>query len=92
MTNKIKLNTDIFEYDPLLDGTDPDREWTGMPPCVNSPREVERKIIVTLVNEQAVRDFERMIGQPITSRTKSIQIPRAEKLMVHDLFWVSDED
>lgn len=54
---------------PILD------EWEGMPEFVQEKQEPFAKIIVRFRTKQDLDEFSKLIGQPLTSNTKSIWHP-----------------
>lgn len=55
--------------------TDPNAEWEGMPEFDQQDKQSFRHIIVHFENNDDVEDFARLIGQPVTDKTKSIWHP-----------------
>lgn len=55
------------------------KAWQGMPEFVQEKQEPYAKIIVRFDNEEDLQEFARMIGQPLTSKTKSIWHPKLER-------------
>jgi hypothetical protein len=89
---KSKLNaqlpTNLFEIEP-----DPEH-WRGMPEFKQEDNGPYRQVIVSLEDEQAVKDFFKLIGQSYTDKTKSVWFPDRAMNRVTDLFWfgAGDED
>lgn len=51
-------------------------EWVGMPEFVQEKQEPYSKIIVRFDNEEDLQEFSTLIGQKLTSKTKSIWHPK----------------
>jgi len=56
-----------------------DEEWKGMPDFDQEKSEPFSKIIVRFETEEDLKDFEKLIGQPLTPLTKSIWHPKLER-------------
>ena len=81
-----QLPTDLFEIEP-----DPEH-WRGMPEFKQEHNGPYRQVIVSLEDEQAVKDFFKLIGQSYTDKTKSVWFPDRAINRVTDLFWFGGED
>lgn len=55
------------------------QEWLGMPEFVQEKREPYSKIIVRFESEEDLNEFSELIGQKLTSRTKSIWHPELKR-------------
>ena len=53
-----------------------DNEWEGMPEFKQQKQEPYSKIIVRFDNEDDLQEFAEMIGQKLTSKSKSIWHPK----------------
>ncbi len=51
------------------------KEWTDMPEFVQEKQEPHAKIIFRFDNEKDLQDFANLIGQKLTSKTKSAWFP-----------------
>tara|TARA_R110000823_G_scaffold294066_1_gene412930 strand:- start:62 stop:286 length:225 start_codon:yes stop_codon:yes gene_type:complete len=51
-------------------------DWGGMPEFIQEKKEPHSKIIVRFDNEKDLQEFAKLIGQKITSKTKSIWHPK----------------
>jgi hypothetical protein len=51
------------------------KEWEGMPEFVQEKQSEFSKIIIRFENEHDLQSFAKLIGQRLTSRTKSIWYP-----------------
>jgi ParB-like chromosome segregation protein Spo0J len=58
--------------------TDPNAEWEGMPEFDQPDAQSFRKVIVHFATQADVEDFERIIGQDLKDKVKSIWHPEAE--------------
>ena len=52
-----------------------EKEWEGMPEFIQRKKEPYSKIIIRFENESDLQDFANLIGQKLTSKTKSIWHP-----------------
>ncbi len=50
--------------------------WVGMPEFVQEKQRPFAQIIVRLESEADLKEFEALIGQPLTAKTKSIWHPK----------------
>ena len=54
-------------------------KWDNMPEF-EQPKKVEhQKIIIRFKTEQDVQEFAKLIGQPLTPKTKSIWFPKLDR-------------
>lgn len=81
-----QLPTNLFEIEP-----EPEH-WRGMPEFKQEDNGPYRQVIVSLEDEQAVKDFFKLIGQSYTDKTKSVWFPERQMNRVTDLFWFGGED
>jgi hypothetical protein len=58
--------------------TDANAEWDGMPEFDQPDAQSFRKVIVHFASQKDVEDFERIIGQDLKDKVKSIWHPEAE--------------
>jgi len=58
---------------------DPASEWEGMPEFHQPESRPHRTIIIHMESEEAVQDFQRILGQTITSETKFLFHPKQVK-------------
>ena len=79
-----QLPTDLFEIEP-----EPEH-WRGMPEFKQQDNGPYRQVIVSLEDEQAAKDFFKLIGQTDTGKTKSVWFPDRATNHVTDLFWFSE--
>ena len=68
-----------------------DTEWVGMPEFVQEKQEPYKIITVRFETEQDYREFEKIIGQPLTDKTKSIWHPKLDRGVNAHLRWYDDE-
>ncbi len=54
-------------------------EWSGMPEFVQEKQEPFSQIIIRFETEQDLVEFEALIGQKLTPKTKSIWHPKLER-------------
>jgi len=50
-------------------------EWVGMPEFVQEKKEPFKELIVRFETEDDYKEFQQLIGQPLTAKTKSIWHP-----------------
>lgn len=55
------------------------KEWVGMPEFKQEQQRPFAKIIVRFETEADLLEFEKLIGQPLTARTKSIWHPKLKR-------------
>lgn len=55
---------------------DAEKEWQGMPEFVQEKQEPFSKIIIRCETEEDLKELEKLLGQPLTPKTKSIWHPR----------------
>jgi ParB-like chromosome segregation protein Spo0J len=60
------------------DDTDPLAEWVGMPEFKQNAKAAHQTLAVHLKDAAAVDAFARLIGQPITNKTRFVWYPKAE--------------
>lgn len=65
MSNKLK---DVVE-----------QQWLGMPEFIQEKQEPFSKIIVRFETEEDLNEFSELIGQKLTSKTKSIWHPKLQR-------------
>jgi len=51
------------------------KEWEGMPEFVQERKKPFSKIVIRFETEEDLEDFAKLIGQKLTSKTKSIWHP-----------------
>ena len=80
------LPSSLFEIEPEVE------HWRGMPEFKQEDNGPHRQIIVSLEDEQAAKDFFKLIGQTDTGKTKSVWFPDRQTNHVSDLFWFGEAD
>lgn len=55
---------------------DAEKEWQCMPEFVQEKQEPFSKIIIRCETEEDLKELEKLLGQPLTPKTKSIWHPR----------------
>lgn len=68
---------------------DPNQLWVGMPEFTQEKVEPYAKIIVRFDSEEDLQDFAKLIGQKLTSKTKSIWHPFKSHWGREKVEWVS---
>lgn len=63
--------------DDKVDGA-ADEEWKGMPEFAQDDLTAETRLIVNFKSIEDLESFARLVGQPITNKTRSIWFPMAE--------------
>jgi hypothetical protein len=69
----------VTEYTGLETEDDPRLEWKDMPEFVQEKKRPYQQITVRFASEEDVQEFARLIGQPLTPKTKSIWHPRLQR-------------
>jgi hypothetical protein len=62
--------------------------YAGMPDYDNKDKTPKYQILVSFKNEEDIKDFSKIIGQPLTTRTKAVWHPQAEIGKVIDKAYV----
>lgn len=65
-------------------------EWDGMPEFIQEKQEPFSKIIVRFETEEDLKDFAKLIGQKLTSKTKSIWHPYKSHWHGEKIRWVDE--
>lgn len=73
------LFRDSMKKDTQKEANDPQTEWVGMPEFKQEKQKPHAAIIVRFESEEALQEFARLIGQPLTAKTKSIWHPKLER-------------
>ena len=63
---------------------DVEKEWTGMPEFDQKDKTAFRSLLVHFKNQEDVDDFQKLIKQKLTDKTKSIWHPKLENRVVCD--------
>lgn len=67
------------------------KEWVGMPEFVQEKQEPYAKIIFRFENAQALEEFSKLIGQPLTQKTKSAWHPQLVRGINSSKRYVTDK-
>lgn len=67
-----------------------DQHWQNMPEYNQPDNGAYRQLIINFQDEAAVKNFESIIGQSLTKKTKSIWFPKREQNNVSELFWIEE--
>ena len=81
---------DFFDGEIEPEAT-PETEWVGMPEFVQEKKEAYATIKIRFDNEEDLQEFSKMIGQPLTNRTKSIWHPPLVRGLTANLRWDDEE-
>lgn len=65
-----------------------EEHWVGMPEFENEENKSYKKITVTFRNKADYEEFQKLIGQKLTEKTKSIWHPALDKTANSLLRWV----
>ena len=65
-------------------------EWKGMPEFVQEKQKPFSTIIIRCETEEDLKDLERILGQPLTKKTKSIWHPQLKRGLFTDLKYVDE--
>ena len=68
MTKQLDLDCDIELNDSLI-------EWHGMPEFVQEKKEPFKTLVIRFENEADYKEFQKIINQKLTYKTKSIWHP-----------------
>lgn len=66
--------------------------WVGMPEFKQEKKEPFSKIMFRFETEQDLKDFEKLIGQPLTAKTKSAWFPRLNRGKNSGLRYVNEDN
>ncbi len=88
MSKKPTFTTSVFDFDDL---ESPETEWRGMPEFNQPANGAFRQIIISFDDQDGVDTFEKLIGQTLTDKTKSVWFPPRERNNVVDIFYVSED-
>ncbi len=80
----------LFESDET-DYDNAEHDWRNMPEFVNEKNDAFRKIIISFQDENGVKEFEKLLQQRITDKTKSLWFPPKEKHNTIDM-WIDDNE
>lgn len=89
MTNILDFLEDE-QVDDSINTFDWKNEWKNMPEFVQNKKEAYSKIIVRFNNEEDLQEFSKLIGQPLTNKTKSIWHPMLVRGYFSDLEYVDE--
>jgi hypothetical protein len=64
------------------------KHWVGMPEFVQEDNPAYKKLIVSFRNKEDYEEFAKLIGQPLTEKTKTIWHPRLDREANSLLRWV----
>lgn len=67
------------------------KEWKNMPEFVQEKQEAHAKIIFRFENEDDLQAFAKLIGQPLTSKTKSAWFPFKPHVKDYKNEWIDEE-
>lgn len=67
------------------------KHWIGMPEFSQEDNPAYKKLIVSFRNKEDYEEFAKLIGQPLTDKTKSIWHPRLDREANSLLRWVEEE-
>jgi len=74
----------LREYDKDGNPLNHDEHWAGMPEFDQQDKRAFRTIIVHCIHEEAVKKFEKLVGQELTEQTKYIWFPETIREKVDD--------
>tara|TARA_R110002074_G_scaffold163877_3_gene323396 strand:+ start:1402 stop:1734 length:333 start_codon:yes stop_codon:yes gene_type:complete len=66
------------------------KEWVGMPEYVQEDNPTYKTISMHFRNQADYEEFAKLIGQPLTKKTKSTWYPRLDRSANSLLRWVED--
>lgn len=94
--NELMLQPDVVITDTGMDQGDLNRllaekgvndyqaEWVGMPECENEDISGWGSVKINFAKREDMEAFSKLVGQPLTEKTKSIWFPKAEIVSVTD--------
>lgn len=80
------LQDSLFEVD-----TDWQKEWQGMPECVNEDLVAFKSVTVNFTNFDDIKVFSGLVGQNVTIDTQSIWFPKVEFDRVANLRYLNSK-
>lgn len=80
----------LGEIDFPTEPTDIAAEYQGMPEFENQDLSAYRQIVVSFHNDKDARDFGKLIGQPVTQKTRALWYPAEEREAVAHIRFVDD--
>lgn len=73
------MNDNWQSLRPLIDPTIPENEWTGMPEFESDDINSWHKVVIHFRDDNDLKDFAKLIGQPINNKTRFAWYPFAER-------------
>lgn len=67
------------------------KHWIGMPEFTQEDNPAYKKLIVSFRNKEDYEEFAKLIGQPLTEKTKTIWHPRLDREANSLLRWVVED-
>lgn len=67
-----------------------EEEWVGMPEFVQENEKTYQEVLVKFETQEHFKEFEKLMRQTITEKTKSIWFPKREQLSSINMFWVQE--
>lgn len=83
---------DVMGIDEDELATDTEKHWEGMPAFQQDDNSPYKTVFVHFRNQQDYEDFQKLIGQKLTSKTKSAWHPRLDKTANSVFRWVETDD
>jgi len=83
--------TDFFVQNEIETEINCETEWVGMPEFVQEKQTPYSMITVRFDSEKDLQEFAKLIGQPLTNKTKSIWHPKLIRGKNADFRWVDEE-
>lgn len=98
LSKESNKNPSIFDFvdeDENLITEEYDKEWkkhwVGMPEYVQEDKKTYKTIYVHFRNQEDYEEFERLIDQKLTKKTKSIWYPKLDRSQNALLRWIEEE-
>lgn len=91
--NTIKITEwglDVWENQDDKNELDAELEWTGMPEFNNDDLSPKRQIIISFKTDEDVQLFANLIGQDLTTKTKSVWFPKVNDLVQKDKLYSNE--
>ena len=91
--NTIKITEwglDVWQNEDDKNELDAELEWTGMPEFNNDDLSPKRQIIISFKTDEDVQLFANLIGQDLTTKTKSVWFPKVNDLVQKDKLYSNE--
>ncbi|MDH5723390.1 MAG: hypothetical protein OEY94_08735 [Alphaproteobacteria bacterium] len=69
-----------------------EKQWQGMPEFEQEENAPYKKIVVSFKTKEDYEEFAKLIGQPLTTKTKSIWHPRLKITNIAAMRWIVENN